>query len=153
MNRWKGCFFLCLLYWISLNSSDKVYNHDRIKQYGCVIYSVFDTFMQRCAFLRALMLSFIMQQNKCAVHIYSSPVWRCELWGFRILINWLFLFCIIFHFPKHQHVKSFRTVESLLACTLFVMWICLFQRGRKQIWILLRYKMLNNAGNVKSNLP
>lgn len=36
-----------------------------------IIY-IADIFMQRCAFIRALMLSFIVPQNKSAAHLYED---------------------------------------------------------------------------------
>lgn len=91
---WKGCFCLSSLFNIikflrwrlqsrSIDSIEAVWMCDKF----CILH----IFMQRwCAFLRALM--FIVPQ-KCAVHIYSSAVWRCEVWGFSFSIT-LLCYCL-----------------------------------------------------------
>lgn len=145
--RWKGCVcFFCLpsLFEIkSLRWSLQSWWIDSIEAVCmCDIVCILHIFMRkRCAFLRALMLSFTVPQNKCAVHIYCSPVWKCELWGWDYQI----LFCIIF---LSVNMYSFRTAESLFVGTWLVMWIYLSQ-AEKKIRILLRYKMWNNSGDFK----
>ncbi len=86
----------------------------------CDIICILHIFMQRCAFLRALMLSFTVPQKKCAVHT-CLKMWTLRIFFF-IICSCFVLFSIFLSINMYR--VSVQLKVFLLALDLSCEFIC-----------------------------